>query len=142
MATEREASRRKHEELAQAYREKTRKLLQTQELYDKVKRKFEMGHLQRAASDAVDSTVHNATHQMAHGVDGSVHNRDSDYQQQAPSFPQGPRYGSLGTIKSGPPLGNTSHPTDETRWVRPGGPHQSRAATTHQKLLANHIKLL
>lgn len=139
MATEREASRRKYDELAQAYREKNRKLLQTQELYDKVKRKVEMGHLQRAASDAVDSTVHNATHQMPQGVDVNL-NHDPEYQQQAPSFAQGPRFSYLGTIKTGSPLGNTSLQTDETRWVRPGGPHQRRSVATHRKFSANCIR--
>ena len=49
--------RRKNDELAQAYKDKSRKLLQTQELYDRVKRKVEMGQIERAASDAVDSTL-------------------------------------------------------------------------------------
>ncbi|KAJ6443120.1 nucleoside diphosphatase [Purpureocillium lavendulum] len=37
-----EMMRRKNDELAQAYKDKSRKLLQTQELYDRVKRKVEM----------------------------------------------------------------------------------------------------
>lgn len=59
MTSEQEALRRKNEELAQAYKDKSRKLLQTQELYDKAKRKAEMGFIQRAALDAVDSTLSN-----------------------------------------------------------------------------------
>jgi E3 ubiquitin-protein ligase CCNP1IP1 len=58
--SEQEALRRKNDELAQAYKDKSRKLLQTQELYDKAKRKSEIGMLQRAASDAVDSTLSGA----------------------------------------------------------------------------------
>ncbi|KAI5861664.1 hypothetical protein GGS23DRAFT_606208 [Durotheca rogersii] len=50
--------RRKNEELTQAYKEKNRKLLQTQELYDKLKRKAMLGQMQDAAEDAVDSTLH------------------------------------------------------------------------------------
>ncbi|PHH75384.1 hypothetical protein CDD82_4469 [Ophiocordyceps australis] len=57
-ASELESLRRKNEEFAQAYKEKSRKLVQTQELYDKVKRKAEMGHIQQAASEAVDSTFY------------------------------------------------------------------------------------
>lgn len=53
-----EALRRKNEELSLAYKEKNRKLLQTQELYDKLKRKAMLGHIQDAASDAVDNTLH------------------------------------------------------------------------------------
>jgi E3 ubiquitin-protein ligase CCNP1IP1 len=64
MTSEQEALRRKNEELAQAYKDKSRKLLQTQELYDKAKRKAEMGFIQRAALDAVDSTLsHDCTSQ-------------------------------------------------------------------------------
>lgn len=58
--SEQEALRRKNDELAHAYKDKSRKLLQTQELYDKAKRKSEIGMLQRAASDAVDSTLSSA----------------------------------------------------------------------------------
>jgi len=48
---------RKNDELAQAYKEKSRKLLQTQELYDKLKRKAMLGQIQDAATDAADSQV-------------------------------------------------------------------------------------
>ncbi|KAI0148233.1 hypothetical protein F4776DRAFT_660404 [Hypoxylon sp. NC0597] len=50
--------RRKNDELAQAYKEKNRKLLQIQELYDKLKRKAMLGQIQDAAEDAIDSTLH------------------------------------------------------------------------------------
>ncbi|KXH27413.1 hypothetical protein CSIM01_02697 [Colletotrichum simmondsii] len=49
--------RRKHEELARSYQDKCRKLTQVQELYDKVKRKAELGQMEAAASDAVDSNL-------------------------------------------------------------------------------------
>ena len=52
---------RKNEELAQAFKEKSRKLLQTQELYDKLKRKAMLGQMQDAASEAIDSTIQAAT---------------------------------------------------------------------------------
>jgi E3 ubiquitin-protein ligase CCNP1IP1 len=50
--------RRKNEELSQALRDKSRKLLQTQELYDKLKRRALLGQVQDAAHDAVDDTIH------------------------------------------------------------------------------------
>ncbi len=50
--------RRKNEELAQAFRDKSRKQSQTQELYDKLKRRIMLGQVQDAASDAVDQTIH------------------------------------------------------------------------------------
>ncbi|KAI2619239.1 hypothetical protein GGR54DRAFT_630786 [Hypoxylon sp. NC1633] len=51
-------TRMKNDELTQAYKEKNRKLLQTQELYDKLKRKAMLGQIQDAAEDAIDSTLH------------------------------------------------------------------------------------
>lgn len=47
--------RRKHDELGYSYQEKCRKLVQVQELYDKTKRKAELGQMEAAASDAIDS---------------------------------------------------------------------------------------
>lgn len=61
MNIDHDSLRRKYEELAQAYKEKNRKLLQTQELYDKLKRKAMLGHIQDAASDAVDTTLQGAS---------------------------------------------------------------------------------
>ncbi|CAL3962740.1 unnamed protein product [Diplocarpon coronariae] len=52
--------RRKNEEIMQALREKNRKHMQTQELYDKLKRRAMLGQVQDAASDAVDHTIHNS----------------------------------------------------------------------------------
>jgi E3 ubiquitin-protein ligase CCNP1IP1 len=57
MVVDQDSLRRKNEELAQAFREKSRKHLQTQELYDKLKRRAMLGQVQNAASDAVDHTI-------------------------------------------------------------------------------------
>lgn len=57
MSVDQDTLRRKHEELIQVYREKSRKHLQTQELYDKLKRRSLLGQVQTAASDAVDHTI-------------------------------------------------------------------------------------
>ncbi|KAI1757104.1 hypothetical protein F4782DRAFT_481241 [Xylaria castorea] len=54
---ERDELRKKYEELLQTCKEKNRKLLQTQELYDKLKRKAMLGQVQDAAEDAVESTL-------------------------------------------------------------------------------------
>lgn len=48
---------RKNEETALALREKNRKHLQTQELYDKLKRRAMLGQVQDAASEEVDSAI-------------------------------------------------------------------------------------
>ncbi|RNJ58415.1 hypothetical protein D7B24_004684 [Verticillium nonalfalfae] len=55
LALQNDAMRRKYDELGQAFKDKSRRLLQTQELYDRVKRRAEMGQMQAAACDAVDS---------------------------------------------------------------------------------------
>ncbi|KAI0433659.1 hypothetical protein F5Y09DRAFT_338476 [Xylaria sp. FL1042] len=64
---DRDELRKKHDELLQTCKEKNRKLLQTQELYDKLKRKAMLGQVQNAAEDAVESSlqvppVNNNTH--------------------------------------------------------------------------------
>jgi E3 ubiquitin-protein ligase CCNP1IP1 len=55
---DRDELRKKYEELLRTCKEKNRKLLQTQELYDKLKRKAMLGQVQDAAEDAVESTLH------------------------------------------------------------------------------------
>lgn len=57
MNTDQDALRRKNEELNHNLREKNKKLLQTQELYDKMKRRGMLGQVQTAASNAVDDTI-------------------------------------------------------------------------------------
>ena len=73
MNIDHDSLRRKNEELAQAYKEKNRKLLQTQELYDKLKRKAMLGHIQDAASDAVDTTLYGASSYAAQQADRGVY---------------------------------------------------------------------
>jgi E3 ubiquitin-protein ligase CCNP1IP1 len=53
MQVDQDGLRRKNEDLVQALREKSRKQLQTQELYDKLKRRAMLGQVQNAALDAV-----------------------------------------------------------------------------------------
>jgi E3 ubiquitin-protein ligase CCNP1IP1 len=57
MQVDQDGLRRKNEEIMQAYREKSRKYLQTQELYDKLKRRAMLGQVQDAASDAVNHAI-------------------------------------------------------------------------------------
>lgn len=61
MQVDHDTLRRKNEELTQAFREKSRKQLQTQELYDKLKRRAMLGQVQTAASHAVDDTIQAST---------------------------------------------------------------------------------
>ncbi|ROW09558.1 hypothetical protein VMCG_02306 [Cytospora schulzeri] len=71
MALDQDDLRRKNDELTQAYKDKSRKLLQTQELYDKLKRKAMLGQIQDAASDAVDTTLPGGAgaNMVAHSAD-------------------------------------------------------------------------
>lgn len=80
MTLDQDNLRRKNDELNQAYKDKSRKLLQTQELYDKLKRRAMLGQIQDAASDAVDTTLQG-------GATVGVHPPDhvdvqEEYQQQ------------------------------------------------------------
>ncbi|KAI0889602.1 uncharacterized protein GGS22DRAFT_176883 [Annulohypoxylon maeteangense] len=84
--------RRKNDELTQAYKEKNRKLLQIQELYDKLKRKAMLGQIQDAAEDAIDSTLHGSPSARALFESGSQNltgyeETETPYgQQQYPAF--------------------------------------------------------
>lgn len=57
MQVDQDGLRRKNEELIQTLREKSRKQLRTQELYDKLKRRAMIGEVQNAALDAVDQNI-------------------------------------------------------------------------------------
>lgn len=87
MSLDQETLRRKNEELSLAYKEKNRKLLQTSELYDKLKRKSMLGHIQDAASDAVETTLHGGLALGSHPIN-RVENQVS-YDQQF-GTPYGP----------------------------------------------------
>ena len=86
MILDHEDLRKKHDELTQAFKDKNRKLLQTQELYDKLKRKAMLGQRQDAAEDAVDSTL-NAT---SAGLNGCGDNDPNygPYQEQGTPYMQ------------------------------------------------------
>ncbi|KAK3182077.1 hypothetical protein K4F52_006642 [Lecanicillium sp. MT-2017a] len=91
---EQDNAKKKSEELAKAYKEKSRKLVQTQESYDRLKRRVEMGHIQRAASDAVDSRIHAKPADGSHSIDllqpnGQQHQQHQHQQHQPyPAAPQ------------------------------------------------------
>ena len=57
MQLDQENLKQKNEELVHAFREKSRKQLQTQELYDKLKQRAMLGQVQNAAYDAVDHSI-------------------------------------------------------------------------------------
>lgn len=89
MSVDHDNLRRKNEELVQAFREKNRKLLQTQELYDKLKRRDMLGQVQNAASAAVEHTIQasvNAGRYVDRGENiGQSHNQ-KEQRMQPPRF--------------------------------------------------------
>ncbi|KAI9781649.1 MAG: hypothetical protein M1839_005866 [Geoglossum umbratile] len=58
MQIDQEHAQHKNHELAEAFREKSRKHLQIQELYDKLKRQTLYSQVQNAALETVDRTIH------------------------------------------------------------------------------------
>ncbi|TKW55040.1 hypothetical protein CTA1_41 [Colletotrichum tanaceti] len=86
--------RRKHEELAHAYQDKCRKLTQVQELYDRVKRKAELGQMEAAALDAVASTLQYGTRVPEYNKNGSavrlnIYEQQTDPAHHAPPYATG-----------------------------------------------------
>lgn len=74
---------RKYAELLQAYKEKSRKQMHTQELYDKLKHRAMIEQVQDAATEAVDDTIH------ASAISNRFDNRTGDENQprrQPPLF--------------------------------------------------------
>ncbi|CAJ2501888.1 Uu.00g047410.m01.CDS01 [Anthostomella pinea] len=86
MKVDHDALRKKNDELAQAFKDKNRKLLQTQELYDKLKRKAMMGQIQDAAEDAVDSSLQGTSMSAPTPADG--YPNTSDFREHAMSYGQ------------------------------------------------------
>ncbi|KAF5018855.1 hypothetical protein F66182_9147 [Fusarium sp. NRRL 66182] len=124
-ATEQDALRRKNEELSQAYKEKSRKVLQLQELYDKVKRKAELGQIQRAASDAVDSTLQTTQHDQSYCGRGSIQSHSESH--PPPAFGQGYRP-DISEMNTGLPRSYPNVTREDSHWPRLGG--VSRVDTT------------
>jgi E3 ubiquitin-protein ligase CCNP1IP1 len=123
MVSEQEALRRKNEELAQAYKDKSRKLLQTQELYDKAKRKAELGFIQRAASDAVDSTLSNT---CTNQVDESGQTPYSDLHPSMPP-PNVPPLFDGASMNTGIQRAGNHQGMDGGRWIRSSVPPRCKS---------------
>ncbi|KAK8060513.1 cyclin [Apiospora saccharicola] len=89
---EQKSLREKNTELAQAFKDKNRRLLQVQELYDKLKRKAMLGQIQDAAEDAIESNFRPDV-----AIDGGVH-AYGDNDANVPPFyqDQGVPYGRPG----------------------------------------------
>ncbi|KAG9251821.1 uncharacterized protein F5Z01DRAFT_626503 [Emericellopsis atlantica] len=84
LTAECEGMRRRNEGLVQQYRDKTRQVLQLQEAYDKVKRKVEVGEIEKAAFNAVDSSILHAAQQATQTYDAHNYARPQQQPGQAP----------------------------------------------------------
>ncbi|KAJ0298605.1 hypothetical protein COL516b_009689 [Colletotrichum fioriniae] len=126
--------RRKHEELARSYQDKCRKLTQVQELYDKVKRKAELGQMEAAASDAVDSNLQYGTQLPAFEFPESAA-RQNIYEQQSQSAYNdahsyvGPERGHRRPLTGG---GGSAPLRDDRAWSKPG-PAQGTPDTVNMR---------
>ncbi|ROW08097.1 hypothetical protein VPNG_06135 [Cytospora leucostoma] len=118
MALDQDNLRRKNDELNQAYKDKSRKLLQTQELYDKLKRRAMLGQIQDAASDAVDTTLHGG---VIRGVHQPYHVDVQDGYQQQFGTPMRPAHYAGNFDRSGimpPPARMVTQDMREGTWDR------------------------
>ncbi|KAF5615952.1 e3 ubiquitin ligase CCNB1IP1 [Fusarium tjaetaba] len=118
LAAEQDALRRKNDEISRAYKDKSRKVLQLQELYDKVKRKAELGQIQRAASDAVDSTLQ--TNQMDSGYEVNLPTQIHAEIVPPPAFSQSHRIDISG-MNTGLSRNYTNMTREGNHWPRLGG---------------------
>lgn len=89
-----------------------------QELYDKLKRKAMLGHIQDAASDAVDTTLNSGAGMGTHILDRSDHH--GNYEQQFGTPYGAPRYAN----RIDPPAHPTMGPphVQIATWTRPAPP--------------------
>lgn len=131
MAAEQDELRKRNEELSQAYKEKNRKLLSTQELYDKLKRRLMLGQIQEAASEAVDATIAGGRGPMNFG-NGRLESQ-GQFEQQfntplvGPAPLVGPRYNDRLDQPAGMPANPRMGPPDmsHSAWARPPYPQGS-----------------
>ncbi|KAI1431629.1 hypothetical protein GGR50DRAFT_689572 [Xylaria sp. CBS 124048] len=130
---DRDELRKKYDELLQVCKQKNRKLLQTQELYDKLKRKAMLGQVQDAAEDAVESTLQ--------GPGPSIGNNNVD-SQDLPYFQPGDAFGQPTSAPHDQQrnLGTYSHPQASIgiqagSWPRAFGPQGDIPVTpsTHRQ---------
>ncbi|KAF7545843.1 hypothetical protein G7Z17_g8858 [Cylindrodendrum hubeiense] len=127
LAAEQGVLRRKNMDILQAYKEKSRKLLHIQELYDKVKRKAEMGDIQQAASDAVDSSLQ-VPPRTNHGF-GVMGVHELGEGNTMPAFGQSHRFDMAG-MNTGLPRSHATLSRDDNHWPRLGGATHSDLSST------------
>lgn len=118
MTNSRDILQKKNVELAEALRDKSRKLYQTQELYNQVKRKAELGQIERAAYDAVDNSIRSAPQPALNGQEPhGFHSNFHDINEPVYSLSHGPRFDTAG-FTTGPSGSNLQRNEREDPWAR------------------------
>ncbi|KAL2683057.1 hypothetical protein Neosp_007520 [[Neocosmospora] mangrovei] len=130
MTAEQDALRRKNEEIGQAFKEKSRKVLQLQELYDKVKRRAELGQIRKAASAAVDLTLETPP-QPDQGIAGNNGVPESD---NTPAFNY--RRANGLNMNTGMPRSYPAVTREGTLWPRMGGTSRPKLSPQQRRLRA------
>ena len=88
MQIDQDKLRAENSNLAAAYREKSRKHQQTQELYDRLKRKEMTAVTQSAAYDSVDDVIQSASNRQSNRISGRVYGgspKKNGFRTHAPS---------------------------------------------------------
>lgn len=142
MRAECDNMRRKYDELAQAYREKGRKLLQTQELYDRIKRKAELGQMQAAACHEIDSQLggHPLERTSPQGPNGQGFFEQQESYGIGNGRARSLENSNLPGMPPPPPRGFPMFPTPEGTWRRQNLPNSGKSQchctlTTTNRLL-------
>lgn len=119
MTESRDALQRKNDELAGAYQDKSRKLFQTQELYNKVKKKAELSQIEQAAFDAVDNSTRSVP-QLSNSKQASnifrPHSLNGDNERNFPPNLR-PRFDAT-DFSTAPPGSNVQQYESDSRWPR------------------------
>jgi E3 ubiquitin-protein ligase CCNP1IP1 len=116
----RDALQQKNNELAGAYQDKSRKLFQTQELYNKVKKRAELSQIEQAAFDAVDSSTRSVPQLSTSNQASSQfrpHSLNGDNERSFPLNRGLPRFDAA-DFATAPPVSNMQQYESESRWPR------------------------
>ncbi|KAI9723940.1 MAG: hypothetical protein M1812_000658 [Candelaria pacifica] len=122
---------KKNHELVEAFREKSRKHIQTQELYDKLKRRTLLSQVQNAASEAVDQTIHSSGDRFSDRAGKDSGRQYPQFFNDRPTFDPNQTRDSDGSGGSGGRRGPMAPPLHGwTKYAAPGFSSQNEPLTT------------
>ncbi|KAM0255171.1 hypothetical protein ACHAQJ_006014 [Trichoderma viride] len=125
----RDALQRKNDELAGAYQNKSRKLFQTQELYNKVKKRAELGQIERAAIDAVDNSTRSVPQPAVNNQASHIFHSHLSHDDNERSFSlsHGPRF-DVSEFTTAPPGSNLQQYENESHHAPEARPFRQPAS--------------